>query len=74
MMVVDVGRERRRRGGKNKNKGTQAPYRLSDVLSAVCGKSFLPRPQVTQALWKYIRENDLQVCTVSTALYIFVAT
>ena len=53
--------------GKNKNKGTQAPYRLSDDLSAVCGKSILPRPQVTQALWKYIRENDLQVCTVSTA-------
>jgi upstream activation factor subunit UAF30 len=46
--------------GKNKNKGTQAPYRLSDDLSAVCGKSILPRPQVTQALWKYIRENDLQ--------------
>lgn len=57
--------------GKNKNKGTQAPYRLSDDLSAVCGKSILPRPQVTQALWKYIRENDLQVCTVSTAFICF---
>ena len=32
-----------------------------DDLVAVVGKSILPRPQVTQALWKYIRENDLKV-------------
>ena len=41
--------------------GTQAPYRLSDELAAVCGKNILPRPQVTQALWSYIRANNLQV-------------
>eukprot|EP00984_Skeletonema_dohrnii_P018570 scaffold8688_cov103-Skeletonema_dohrnii-CCMP3373.AAC.6 len=45
---------------KKKAPGMQAPYRLSDDLVAVVGKSILPRPQVTQALWKYIRENDLQ--------------
>ena len=48
-------------GAKKKSAGTQAPYRLSDALVAVVGKSFLPRPQVTQALWVYIRENNLQV-------------
>jgi len=47
-------------GAKKKAPGTQAPYRLSDKLQAVVGKSILPRPQVTQALWAYIRENDLQ--------------
>lgn len=49
-------------GGAKKKAGTQAPYRLSDALVAVVGKRILPRPQVTQALWAYIRENDLQVC------------
>ena len=44
-----------------KRAGTQAPYRLSDALVAVVGKHVLPRPQVTQALWAYIRENELQV-------------
>jgi len=44
-----------------KSSGTQVPYRLSDPLVAVVGKSILPRPQVTQALWVYIRENNLQV-------------
>ncbi|KAL7442901.1 hypothetical protein ACHAXH_009015 [Discostella pseudostelligera] len=43
-----------------KSSGTQVPYRLSDPLVAVVGKSILPRPQVTQALWVYIRENNLQ--------------
>ncbi|EED94378.1 predicted protein [Thalassiosira pseudonana CCMP1335] len=54
-------------GGKKKKRerakqapGSQAPYRLSDDLTAVTGKRILPRPQVTQALWKYIRENGLQ--------------
>jgi len=40
--------------------GTQAPYRLSEALAAVVGKEVLPRPQVTQGLWAYIREHDLQ--------------
>jgi len=46
--------------GAKKKPGTQAPYRLSEDLVAVVGKSVLPRPQVTQALWAYIRENNLQ--------------
>lgn len=46
--------------GAKKKPGMQAPYRLSDELVAVVGKRVLPRPQVTQALWAYIRENDLQ--------------
>mmetsp|Transcript_25359 Transcript_25359/g.45749 ORF Transcript_25359/g.45749 Transcript_25359/m.45749 type:complete len:315 (+) Transcript_25359:159-1103(+) len=48
------------KGAAKKKAGTQAPYKLSDALVAVVGKSILPRPQVTQALWAYIRENDLQ--------------
>ncbi|KAL7471193.1 hypothetical protein ACHAXS_011511 [Conticribra weissflogii] len=40
--------------------GQQAPYRLSPELAAVVGKPILPRPQVTQALWAYIRKNNLQ--------------
>jgi upstream activation factor subunit UAF30 len=48
-------------GAKKRAGGTQAPYRLSDALVAVVGKSVLPRPQVTQALWAYIRANSLQV-------------
>ena len=49
------------KGGAKKKAGMQAPYRLSDELMAVVGKRVLPRPQVTQALWAYIRENNLQV-------------
>ena len=51
------------KGGPKKKgpTGQQAPYRLSDDLVAVVGKRVLPRPQVTQALWAYIRENNLQV-------------
>lgn len=48
-------------GAKKNSSGTQVPYRLSDPLVAVVGKSILPRPQVTQALWVYIREHNLQV-------------
>jgi upstream activation factor subunit UAF30 len=50
-----------------KKAGTQVPYRLSDELVAVVGKPVLSRPQVTQALWAYIRANNLQVCLI----YIF---
>mmetsp|Transcript_13649 Transcript_13649/g.39876 ORF Transcript_13649/g.39876 Transcript_13649/m.39876 type:complete len:260 (-) Transcript_13649:469-1248(-) len=54
-------------GGKKgqaakKKQGTQTPWRLSEALSNVVGKEILPRPQVTQALWAYIRKHDLQVC------------
>eukprot|EP00584_Thalassiosira_punctigera_P027920 CAMPEP_0172576832 /NCGR_PEP_ID=MMETSP1067-20121228/137920_1 /TAXON_ID=265564 ORGANISM="Thalassiosira punctigera, Strain Tpunct2005C2" /NCGR_SAMPLE_ID=MMETSP1067 /ASSEMBLY_ACC=CAM_ASM_000444 /LENGTH=324 /DNA_ID=CAMNT_0013369509 /DNA_START=138 /DNA_END=1112 /DNA_ORIENTATION=- len=52
--------EPKEKGPPKKKAGVQAPYRLSDALRAVVGKSILPRPQVTQALWAYIRENNLQ--------------
>ena len=46
---------------KKKATGTQTPYHLSEALQAVVGgKTILPRPQVTQALWVYIREHNLQ--------------
>lgn len=45
---------------KKRTPGQQAPYRLSPALADVCGKDILPRPQVTQALWVYIRANNLQ--------------
>ena len=52
---------KKKKSAVKKQPGTQAPYRLSDELAAVCGKNILPRPQVTQALWAYIRANNLQV-------------
>jgi upstream activation factor subunit UAF30 len=57
--------EAKKAGKKNSNvtrkPGTQAPYRLSDELVAVVGKEILPRPQVTQKLWLYIKKHGLQV-------------
>jgi len=55
------GGKKKKKEQKKKAPGLQAPYRLSEDLVAVVGKQVLPRPQVTQALWKYIRENNLQV-------------
>lgn len=51
--------------GKKKKKtkrreGSHPPYRLSKELQAVVEKEILPRPQVTQALWVYIKANNLQ--------------
>jgi len=51
---------------KRRVAGTQAPYRLSPQLAEVCGKEILPRPQVTQALWVYIKGNNLQVSFLPT--------
>jgi upstream activation factor subunit UAF30 len=48
---------------KPRKAGTQAPYQLSPELARVTGKQILPRPQVTKALWDYIKANGLQVCT-----------
>jgi len=52
--------EQAKTGNKRKT-GTQPAYHLSDDLANVVGKPILPRPQVTQALWVYIKENKLQV-------------
>ena len=46
---------------KPRKAGTQAPYQLSPELVRVTGKQILPRPQVTKALWDYIKANGLQV-------------
>lgn len=54
-------RERSDDTKKKKATGAQTPYHLSESLQAVVGgKTVLPRPQVTQALWVYIREHNLQ--------------
>jgi upstream activation factor subunit UAF30 len=50
-----------KKDGKKRKSGTQAPYQLSPELARVTGKQILPRPQVTKALWVYIRQNNLQV-------------
>eukprot|EP00567_Pseudictyota_dubia_P004405 CAMPEP_0197435678 /NCGR_PEP_ID=MMETSP1175-20131217/3243_1 /TAXON_ID=1003142 /ORGANISM="Triceratium dubium, Strain CCMP147" /LENGTH=295 /DNA_ID=CAMNT_0042964777 /DNA_START=232 /DNA_END=1116 /DNA_ORIENTATION=+ len=52
-------RGKKGQAGKKKQ-GTQTPWRLSKTLSKVVGKDILPRPQVTQALWVYIKEHGLQ--------------
>lgn len=47
--------------GKDPTLGSQPPHRLSNALSVVVGgRRYLPRPQVTQALWDYIRAHGLQ--------------
>jgi upstream activation factor subunit UAF30 len=51
--------KKRKTGGKRKP-GSQPPYRLTEALQAVVGKDILPRPQVVQALWVYIKEHNLQ--------------
>lgn len=50
-----------RKEPKKRKAGTQPPWRLSENLAAVVGKDILPRPQVVQKLWVYIREHNLQV-------------
>mmetsp|Transcript_8601 Transcript_8601/g.12258 ORF Transcript_8601/g.12258 Transcript_8601/m.12258 type:complete len:297 (-) Transcript_8601:164-1054(-) len=57
--------EKRAKNDKKKQKkprkvGTCAPFRLSPELASVVGKDILPRPQVTQALWVYIKKQGLQ--------------
>lgn len=46
---------------KKRKPSNQPPWRLSQDLIAVVQKEILSRPQVTKALWVYIKENDLQV-------------
>jgi upstream activation factor subunit UAF30 len=45
---------------KKRKRGKHAPWRLSPELSAIVGAEILPRPQVTSALWVYIKTNKLQ--------------
>jgi upstream activation factor subunit UAF30 len=45
---------------KKRKAGAQPPFRLSDELAAVVGKSILPRPQVVKGIWAYIKANNLQ--------------
>merc|ERR1712066_1017854 len=54
-------REKKKASKKSTRKpGIQAPWRLSEDLSAVVEKEILPRPQVIQRLWVYIRKHNLQ--------------
>lgn len=45
---------------KRRKPMNQPSWRLSDDLVAVVEKNILTRPQVTKALWAYIKSNDLQ--------------
>jgi upstream activation factor subunit UAF30 len=56
----DAKKEGKKRKMKKRKEGSHPPYRLSPELQAVVGKEILPRPQVTQALWIYIKANNLQ--------------
>lgn len=47
-------------GSKKRRAGTQPPWLLSENLAAVVGQEILPRPQVIQKLWVYIKEHNLQ--------------
>jgi upstream activation factor subunit UAF30 len=45
---------------KMANSGLSKPMNLSADLQAVVGAGPMPRTEVTKALWKYIKENNLQ--------------
>jgi len=53
-------KEAKKGNKKTRKRGTQAPWRLSSKLASIVGKEILPRPQVTKALWAYIKMHDLQ--------------
>ena len=45
---------------KKPNSGLSKPMNLSADLQAVVGSGPMPRTEVTKALWKYIKANNLQ--------------
>ncbi|MBV8889118.1 MAG: hypothetical protein JO305_05560 [Alphaproteobacteria bacterium] len=48
-------------GGKRKvNPALMQPLQPSKELAAIVGSSPLPRPQVVQKVWEYIKKNELQ--------------
>jgi chromatin remodeling complex protein RSC6 len=42
------------------NAGLSKPMTLSAELQDIVGAGPMPRTEVTKALWKYIKENNLQ--------------
>merc|ERR1711939_1172933 len=44
---------------KKKGVGIFAPKTLSSSLAAICGKSKMPRTEVTKQIWVYIKKNSL---------------
>ncbi|SCV72489.1 BQ2448_4026 [Microbotryum intermedium] len=46
---------------KVSNTGFNKLHRLSQEMADVCGSDQLSRPQVTKALWVYIKANELQI-------------
>merc|ERR1712070_1086881 len=44
---------------KKKGVGIFAPKTLSSSLASICGKSKMPRTEVTKAIWVYIKKNGL---------------
>ena len=50
----------RKKRTANPNNPFMKKWKLSDSLVAVCGEQEMPRPHVVKALWKYIKDNNLQ--------------
>merc|ERR1712196_700490 len=44
---------------KAKGKGIFAPKKLSPALASICGKSTMPRTEVTKKIWPYIKAHKL---------------
>ena len=44
-------------------KGLSKPVKLKSELSSFLGASELPRTEITQKLWDYIKTNELQTRT-----------
>ncbi len=48
-----------------------APFRLSHDLQNIVGKEIMSRPQVTAALWTYIKANNMQVSFFVSVLGVY---
>merc|ERR1711924_318514 len=56
---VEGTRQKMAAAMKKKGVGIFAPKTLSSSLASICGKSKMPRTEVTKAIWAYIKKNSL---------------
>lgn len=71
--VVDEPKQKvKRQKGQTSTSGFLAPLQLSDALVKFIGTGEieLSRSDVVKRMWKYIKENELQVC-YSTCLILY---
>merc|ERR1712216_990809 len=63
---VDRGRQEDRGGAEEEGRRALPTKTLSADLAAICGKTKMSRPEMTKALWGYIKKNKLNKCRTIT--------